>query len=67
MLLIETGIARTAVVGEREKGSAPSRRAEKGLGLGLQLIAAATVDDDGEGAMLGEDNLQAADEGVEGF
>ena len=32
--------------------------------MGLQLVAAAAVDDDGEGAMLGEDNLQAADEGV---
>ena len=66
MLLIETGIARTAVVGERERKRRFASSGE-GLGLGLQLVAAAAVDDDGEGAMLGEDNLQAADEGVEGF
>ena len=66
MLLVETGIARTAVVGERERKRRFASSGE-GLGLGFQLIAAAAVDDDGEGAMLGEDNLQAADEGVEGF
>ena len=66
MLLIETGIARTAVVGERERKRRFASSGE-GLRLGLQLEAATAVDDDGEGAMLGEDNLQAADEVVEGF